>query len=109
MSFLNKKTPNSSSKRNKAVTSSGKKAVSSSNQPDLTSGFKVYTLINDPNPFSKHLMPDRNQQLLFDTTIKRSMQKRHYCLLCSTVLLRHMRAGGLYWRCSHCHEEMPIV
>ncbi len=32
----------------------------------------------------------------------------HNCPCCSDTLLRHMRFGGLYWRCSSCHQEMPI-
>ncbi|MBD2606422.1 hypothetical protein H6G81_18265 [Scytonema hofmannii FACHB-248] len=41
-------------------------------------------------------------------TLKQSMKGRHTCLCCSGVLLRHMRSQGVYWRCSRCHEEMPI-
>ncbi|OLP15521.1 hypothetical protein BST81_25805 [Leptolyngbya sp. 'hensonii'] len=40
-------------------------------------------------------------------TIDQSMTSRHTCPCCSYVLLRHIRLGGLYWRCSHCHESMP--
>lgn len=38
---------------------------------------------------------------------KLSMKSRHICPCCSYTLLRHIRWGGLYWRCSHCHQEMP--
>lgn len=31
----------------------------------------------------------------------------HTCPCCSYTLLRHIRAGGVYWFCSHCHQEMP--
>jgi ribosomal protein L37AE/L43A len=39
----------------------------------------------------------------------RSMNSRHRCPCCSDILLRHMRSGGLYWRCSHCHDDMPVL
>jgi len=40
--------------------------------------------------------------------IDRSMSSRHTCLCCSGILLRHMRLGGLYWRCHSCHADMPV-
>ncbi|HBB36266.1 MAG TPA: hypothetical protein DDZ80_13405 [Cyanobacteria bacterium UBA8803] len=33
---------------------------------------------------------------------------KHTCPCCSETLLRHIRFGGIYWRCSYCHQEMPI-
>lgn len=36
------------------------------------------------------------------------MNSRYICPGCSTVLLRHINMGGLYWRCSCCCQEMPI-
>lgn len=39
--------------------------------------------------------------------LARSMTNQDTCPCCSYVLLRHIRLGGLYWRCSHCYEEMP--
>ena len=29
------------------------------------------------------------------------------CLCCSDTLLRHISLRGMYWRCSHCYQEMP--
>jgi len=29
------------------------------------------------------------------------------CPCCSYPLLRHIRSTGMYWYCSHCHQEMP--
>ncbi len=29
------------------------------------------------------------------------------CPSCSGQLLRHSRRSGIYWFCSHCHQEMP--
>ena len=34
---------------------------------------------------------------------------RRNCLCCSDVLLRHVRAGQIYWRCGNCHQEMPSL
>jgi ribosomal protein L37AE/L43A len=41
-------------------------------------------------------------------TLGQSMMTKHTCPCCSETLLCHMRLGGLYWRCSYCHQEMPI-
>ncbi|MDB9311660.1 hypothetical protein PN462_01000 [Spirulina sp. CS-785/01] len=35
------------------------------------------------------------------------MNQRATCLCCGYPLLRHIRAAGVYWYCSHCHQEMP--
>lgn len=29
------------------------------------------------------------------------------CPCCSETLIRYIRKGGIYWYCSHCHQEMP--
>ncbi|MEB3274545.1 MAG: hypothetical protein ACO4AI_14270 [Prochlorothrix sp.] len=31
------------------------------------------------------------------------------CPYCSHRLLRHVSAKGLYWRCSHCREELTSL
>jgi ribosomal protein L37AE/L43A len=36
-----------------------------------------------------------------------SLTNQHCCPCCSYVLLRHIRHGNVYWRCSHCHDSMP--
>lgn len=38
-----------------------------------------------------------------------TMLSKHICPCCSYTLLRHIRWGGLYWHCSHCHQEMPAL
>jgi ribosomal protein L37AE/L43A len=43
------------------------------------------------------------------TTLGQSMMIKHNCPCCSDTLLRHMRLGGLYWRCSSCNQEMPVL
>jgi ribosomal protein L37AE/L43A len=30
------------------------------------------------------------------------------CPCCSYPLLRHISSTGMYWYCSHCHQEMPV-
>ncbi len=36
------------------------------------------------------------------------MRGKHTCPCCSYTLLRHLRWGDIYWRCSHCYQEMPV-
>jgi predicted SprT family Zn-dependent metalloprotease len=59
------------------------------------------------NQLSDWLIPICTQRTA-SMTLKQSMTGRYTCLCCSGVLLRHMRSQGVYWRCSRCHEEMPI-
>jgi hypothetical protein len=33
---------------------------------------------------------------------------RHICPSCSDILLRHIRSGEIYWRCSTCYQAMPV-
>jgi CheY-like chemotaxis protein len=40
-------------------------------------------------------------------TLEQSMSGSYVCPCCSSVLLRHICGSRLYWRCSHCHQEMP--
>ncbi len=47
-------------------------------------------------------------QGFISTEINPVMLKRHTCLCCSNTLLRYLRLKTLYWRCSHCNEEMPV-
>jgi hypothetical protein len=42
------------------------------------------------------------------TAIDQIMISRHTCPCCSHILLRHIRLGKLYWRCSHCYQPMPV-
>ncbi|MEO9128191.1 MAG: hypothetical protein ABI262_26425 [Microcoleus sp.] len=65
------------------------------------------TLLTKVIPLSRHLKPDRSQQILDTPAIESGMSSRHTCLCCSTVLVRHMRLGGLYWRCGYCRVDMP--
>ncbi|WP_016872797.1 hypothetical protein ACF3DV_10395 [Chlorogloeopsis fritschii PCC 9212] len=36
------------------------------------------------------------------------MRIKHTCPCCSYTLLRHIDLKGIYWRCSHCYQEMPV-
>jgi|GEM_PF-1627144 len=37
------------------------------------------------------------------------MENQHLCLYCSQRLLRHISHQGIYWFCSHCHQEIPDI
>ncbi|NEP57370.1 MAG: diguanylate cyclase [Symploca sp. SIO2G7] len=37
------------------------------------------------------------------------MSNQHPCLYCSQPLLRHISHQGIYWFCSHCHQEIPDI
>lgn len=65
----------------------------------------MLALITAPLPSTSRLMRGGIDS---SNGIDRSLTNRHTCPCCSYVLLRHVRLGGLYWRCSHCHGEMPI-
>ena len=41
-------------------------------------------------------------------TVGQLMMMKHTCPCCSDTLLSHIRFGEIYWRCSYCHQEMPI-
>lgn len=31
------------------------------------------------------------------------------CPCCSSALLRHIRQGGVYWFCTSCWQEVPLL
>ena len=37
-----------------------------------------------------------------------SIPSKYACPCCSYILLRHIGLEGIYWRCSHCYQEMPV-
>lgn len=37
-----------------------------------------------------------------------SILSKSACPCCSYLLLRHIGLEGIYWRCSHCYQEMPV-
>lgn len=41
--------------------------------------------------------------------IQADFKRKHACPCCSSTLLRHIRLGSIHWRCSYCHQEMPIL
>jgi len=57
--------------------------------------------------FSTQQIIGRTQRII-SVTIAQSMMRRHTCICCSDTLLRHVRSGEVYWRCSHCYQEMPV-
>ena len=48
----------------------------------------------------------RSSQVL--TYPKTGNSPRNTCLCCSDTLLRHISSTGIYWRCGHCYQEMPV-
>ncbi|HEY9606286.1 MAG TPA: hypothetical protein V6C85_32060 [Allocoleopsis sp.] len=56
---------------------------------------------------NKALLTNRSQ-LGISPTISQWMMSKHLCPNYSDVLLRHVRLGELYWRCSYCYQEMPV-
>jgi len=52
-----------------------------------------------------HLTIGHNRQSI---VLRQEMMMNPTCPCCSDILLRHIRLAGLYWRCSSCHEEMPV-
>ena len=41
-----------------------------------------------------------NSQIM--KTADKDAANQHTCLCCSHILLRHIKSGNVYWRCSHC-------
>jgi ribosomal protein L37AE/L43A len=37
------------------------------------------------------------------------MSKSSHCPLCSSLLLRHIRSGKVYWLCQSCRQEVPAL
>lgn len=66
--------------------------------------FKMLAFITTPLQSTSRLMRGK---ISSPNALDRSMTTQHACPCCSYVLLRHVRLGRLYWRCSHCHGEMP--
>jgi ribosomal protein L37AE/L43A len=58
-------------------------------------------------PSQDNLITDCSQNNI-STEISQSMKAKHTCLCCSSRLLRHVSSEGVYWRCSSCHQEMPV-
>jgi ribosomal protein L37AE/L43A len=55
----------------------------------------------------RNFIPGRSQDDI-STKISQSMKEKYSCPCCSNTLLRHIRSGVVYWRCSYCYQEMPI-
>ncbi len=65
-------------------------------------------LLTDSIPLVGHSNLDRSLEISDTSAVDRSMSSRRTCLCCSGILLRHMRLGGLYWRCHSCYTDMPV-
>jgi ribosomal protein L37AE/L43A len=66
----------------------------------------MQVLLTDLLQFRTEIDPIHNQGMTHKT-IRQSMMMRPTCLCCSNTLLRHARSREIYWRCSHCYQEMP--
>jgi CheY-like chemotaxis protein len=51
--------------------------------------------------------PTKKDWTFIPQTLEQSMCGRNTCPCCSSALLRHVCGSRLYWRCSHCYQEMP--
>lgn len=61
----------------------------------------VLTPIAPPEPITERGSPAAQ-------TTHQTMNSRFTCPHCSSVLLRHVRAEGVYWWCKRCHQPMPV-
>jgi len=59
----------------------------------------LWSLERDPTGSSKENIAIYTRQ---------SILSKSACLCCSYILLRHIDSEGIYWRCTHCYQEMPI-
>ncbi len=61
-------------------------------------------------PIAPPQLPDRAiaDQAKAALVPKSNGAHQHSCPFCAYNLLCHVRSGNLYWRCSHCHELIPI-
>jgi hypothetical protein len=67
----------------------------------------MQVLLNNLSPLLIHTITDNNQGNITKYNWL-SMWSQHSCPCCSYGLLRHMGRDGIYWRCSHCYQEMPV-
>ncbi|MBG1270127.1 hypothetical protein F8S12_29015 [Nostoc sp. WHI] len=62
----------------------------------------------------KHLLRNKTHLIThcsqdhISTETNQSVKDKYTCLCCSNALLRHVRSGVVYWRCSYCYQEMPV-
>ena len=52
--------------------------------------------------------PIGNSQECIAMYTGQSILSKFACPCCSYILLRHIDLEGIYWRCSHCYQEMPV-
>ncbi|BAY42803.1 pentapeptide repeat protein [Scytonema sp. HK-05] len=67
----------------------------------------MQALLKESSQLLTHSITDNNQGNTTTYTWL-PMWSQHRCPCCSYGLLRHMSVGGIYWRCSHCYQEMPV-
>ncbi len=67
----------------------------------------MQVLSNKSRELLTHTITDDSQENTTTYTWN-SMWSYHSCPCCSYGLLRHISNGGIYWRCSHCYQKMPV-
>jgi ribosomal protein L37AE/L43A len=67
----------------------------------------MQVLLNRYSQWAAELKTIKSQKDIAIAHTQLSMSVRHTCPCCSYILLRHLVLGSLYWRCSHCYQEMP--
>ncbi len=67
----------------------------------------MQVLSNESRQLLTHNITD-NSQGNTTTYTWNSVWSHHSCPCCSYGLLRHISNDGIYWRCSHCYQEMPV-
>jgi hypothetical protein len=68
----------------------------------------MQALFKKTNQLLSHTITDNNPGNITTYTWS-SMWNQHDCPCCSYVLLRHVGLSGIYWRCSHCYQDMPVL
>jgi hypothetical protein len=66
----------------------------------------MQALSNKSRQILTHTIADESQGNITTYTWNSRWSKR-VCPCCSYGLLRHVSDDRIYWRCSHCYQEMP--
>jgi len=67
----------------------------------------MQVLLNKSLPSLAHYITENSRENLA-VYAGQSRLSKYACPCCSYILLRHIDLAGIYWRCSHCYQEMPV-
>ncbi len=78
----------------------------------------IWKTLKDAEEKSTHL--DNECEISNCESVAKTLNKRQQlqaalhaepqsCIMCSGLLLRHVRQNGLYWVCTSCRQEVPII